>query len=97
MCSDGHCVSDGHTDTFVSDGHVSDGHFFLHLKKRFHQLEKVYLCFDIARCKLFYFVGNGPRIPYMCLDLKSNNGKGVKKMAGHLGRTDRHTHKQIFI
>ena len=55
IVSDGHTdtfVPDGHTDTFVSDGHmdtfVSDGHFLLHLKKRFHQLEKVYLCFDIA-------------------------------------------------
>ena len=47
-------------------------------------------------CKLFYFVGNDPRIPYMCLDLKLDNEKGVKKMAGHLGRTDTLTSRFLY-
>ena len=69
---------------------MSDGHVLLHLKK-FHQVRKVYLWLQTI-----FFVENDPRIPYMSLDLKSNNGKGVNKLAGHLSvQTDIQT--PIFI
>ena len=32
----------------------------------------------------------------MCLDLKSDNGKGVKKLAGHLSVTDKQTNTALY-